>query len=319
MIMKTRTAPNEIFVLTALLRRLPLRHKKRRLLEQNLAYYQRGFDGEKAVDRFTSAILKNNFTILHDVYLDSAFQIDTLIISPHCIFVVEIKNYKGTLTLDYKLNQFTREENGVITGFRNPILQATTNTILLTNWLAERNIHDIPTYPLFVISDPRTIIKVIPENRDISGEVMHGEYMPQHVMKVDRGSPHGQLHQKVGAIILRECGTYKFDYQRKYGIHSKDILGGVQCPGCGRLGMKRQYNSWICEKCRVVSKTEHKQALTDYFLLKKSWINNSECMQYLGITSKNLATKVLREQGLGYDNYHRRWHVNENQVNKTIV
>ncbi|WP_157724820.1 nuclease-related domain-containing protein [Virgibacillus phasianinus] len=289
------------------------------MLEQDLAHRQQGYDGEKNVDRFTGALLKNNFTLLHDVYLDSTFQIDTLIIGPHCMFVVEIKNYKGTITLDYKLNQFTREYKGVVTGFRNPIIQAMTNKLLLTNWLAEHNIDDIPIIPLFVISDPATIIKVIPETHDISSEIMHGEYMPQHVIKVNHAlnKPHGHLHQKIGAMIVQECETYHFDYQQKYAIDPKDLLGGVQCTGCGRLGMRRQYNSWICEKCQTVSKTAHIQALTDYFLVKKPWISNSECMRFLGITSKNVATKLLKEHGLYYDPIHRRWHVK--QVNKVPV
>lgn len=314
MIIKKRTTPNELYVLGALKRRLSPRHRSYYKLLEDLAYSQKGFDGEKAVDRYTVALLQNNFTILHDVFLKnkgSSFQIDTLIIGPHCIFVIEIKNYAGTVTFDFILNQFTREYNGKIEAFRNPITQATTNKLLLTEWLADHNIIDIPIYPLVTISDPITIIKLIPEDRDISHEIMHGEYMPQQVLKINhelKDNAHGHMHQKVGALILGECTQFDFDYKREYGIEPTEILGGVQCPSCGRLGMQRIHSGWLCGKCATISKNAHKNALEDYFMLIKPSIKNSECMRYLGFNSKNVATKLLKEQNLNYDKAHRRWH-----------
>lgn len=313
MIIKKRTTPIEILVLEALLRRLPPAHKARRKLEEDLAYSQKGFEGEKSVDRFTAALLQTNFTILHDVYLynkNASFQIDSLIIGPHCIFVVEIKNYVGTVTFDFILKQFTREHNGKITGFRNPITQASTNKLLLTEWLADRNITDIPIYPLVAISDPSTIIKVIPEDRDISNVLMHGEYMSQQVMKIDQeleGRRHGHLHQKVGSMVLGKCEVYNFDFRQKYGIDSKDILGGVQCPECGMLGMMRGYKYWECKHCGKTDSDAYMRALHDYLLLIKPSISNSECMQFLQMQSRHLASRLLKTSNLIYDPARRKW------------
>ncbi|WP_430790397.1 nuclease-related domain-containing protein [Virgibacillus flavescens] len=308
MIIKWRTTPIEIHVLEALTRRLP---RCDRRIEEDLAFCQKGYEGEKKVDRFTNSLLKNNFTILHDVYIQhngASFQIDTLIIGPYCIFVVEIKNYAGEVTFDFNLNQFTRELNGKLTGFRNPIIQATTNSILLTEWLTDHEISDVPIYSLVALSDPSTILKILPENSEFPNEVMHGEYLAQYILK-EKGNPHGYLHQKIGAVILNECGTFNFDYKHKYKIECKDILCGVQCPTCGRLGMKRIHNKWICEKCSITSAIAHQSALTDYLLLIKPWITNSECMRFLGFNSKNVATKLLKEQKLKYDKDRRRWHL----------
>lgn len=311
---KNRLTPIQIHVLEALIRRLPPTHRLRRRIEEDLAYSRKGYIGEKDVDRFTAALLQHNFTILHDVYLrhkGSGFQIDTLIISPHCIFVVEIKNYIGTVTFDFNLNQFTREYNGKITGFRNPTIQATTNKLLLTEWLADQNIVDIPIYSLVAISDPSTIIKVIPENRDISHEVMHGEYMPQQVLKIDQeheGKRHGLLHQKVGAMILGACVEYNFDYGKEYGINQRELLGGVQCSRYGKLGMVRTYKYWECNYCQFSSRNAHIPAIHDYLLLVKPWISNKECMQFLQIPSRHLTTRLLKTSNLIYGPVRRRWY-----------
>ncbi|WP_404455601.1 NERD domain-containing protein [Virgibacillus necropolis] len=313
MIIKKRTTPVEIPVLEALKRRLSPRRKIYPKLEEDFAYSQKGFDGEKAVDRFTAALLKNNLTILHDVYLHnkgSSFQIDTLIIGPHCIFVVEIKNYTGTVTFNFILKQFTREHNGKITGFRNPIIQATTNTLLLTEWLSDHTIMDIPIYPLVVISEPSTILKVIPAEKDISDVVMHGEYMPQQVMKMNQeleGNRHGHLHQKIGALILGECGTFDFDYRREYVIDHQKILSGVQCPGCGKLGMERKQKNWHCNKCGEKDKDAYIKAISDYLLLIKPSITNTECMKFLKVDSRHIVTRLLKSSGLIYDGKYKRW------------
>lgn len=310
---KGRPTPAEIPVLEALKSRLPYRHKVYHKLVEDLAYKQKGFDGEKAVDRYTASLPQNNFTTLYDVYLKnkrSSFQIDTLIISPHCIYVIEIKNYVGTVTFDFILNQFTREYNGKVEGFRNPITQATTNKSLLTEWLTYHNILDIPIYTLVTISDPSTIIKIIPEDRDVSHELMHGEYMPQQVMKIDRelkGNRHGYLHQKVGALILGECRLFDFDYKRKYGINSMELLSGVQCPGCGRLGMQRGYKYWKCMHCGVTDKNAHIQAMHDYLLLTSPWMSNFECMQFLQVQSRHLVSRLLKTSNLSYVPARRKW------------
>ena len=310
---KSRTTPSEIHVLEGLIRRLPPTHRLRRRLEEDLAYRRKGYVGEKAVDRFTASLLQGNFTILHDVYLKhkgSGFQIDTLIVGPHCIFVIEIKNYLGTVTFDFNLNQFTREHNGKITGFRNPIIQATTNKLLLTEWLTDRNVNDIPIYPLVAISDPGTIIKVIPEDQILSREVMHGEYMPQQVWKMDQefnGKRHGHLHQKIGAIILGACEKYDFDYEKEYGINQRELLGGVHCSSCGRLGMVRTYKYWQCNYCQLSSRNAHIPGINDYLLLVKPWISNKACMQFLQIPSRHLTTRLLKTSNLIYDPVRREW------------
>ncbi|MFZ3577491.1 nuclease-related domain-containing protein [Virgibacillus sp. DJP39] len=310
MIIKKRKPPIEIHVLEALIRRLPPGQNK---LQAELAKSNKGFKGEKTVDRFTATLPQNNFTILHDLFLhnkSSSFQIDTLIISPHCIYVVEIKNFVGTVTFDLIVNQLTREHNGHVSGFRNPMIQATTNRHLLTEWLSEHNIVDIPIHPIVAISEPSTIIRVKPAERDISESVMHGEYMPQQIMKMEHaleGKRHAYLHQKIGTLLIAEEGTFNFDYQKKYGIQPGEIMNGVQCPRCGLIGMERKQKSWHCTACGEKDKKAYLTALSDYFILVKPWITNSECMKYLQVNSRHIVTRLLKSSDLTYDEQNKSW------------
>lgn len=310
MIIKKRTPPIEITKLEAVIPRLPQAHITKRL-EKELANCRKGYEGEQKVDRYT-ALLKNNFTILHDVYLHnygSSFQIDTLLIGPHCIFVIETKDLSGTLLFNFNTNQFIRKYNNKEESFRNPIIQATTNKLQLMEWLSNRYINDIPIYPLVAVADPRTIIKVIPEYQDISNTIMHGENIPHQIMKIDEELAGGtkQLHSKIGTLILQECATFDLDLSKEHGVIPKSILGGVQCPSCKTFGMKRKHSNWNCAHCKHTSRNAHLRALADYFLLVKPWITNKECRQFLRLESRSVATRILTASGLQYDKKTKRW------------
>ncbi|MFZ3580379.1 nuclease-related domain-containing protein [Virgibacillus sp. DJP39] len=307
MIIKQRTTPTEITKLEAVIPRLSMPQSNR--LEKDLAYREKGYNGELKVDRYT-AFLKDDFTILHDVYLHnkrSSFQIDSLIISPHSMYIIEIKDLSGTLLLNFNANQFLRTHNGIEESFRNPFIQATTNKLQLTDWLAHHKIVDIPIFPLVAIADQTTILKIIPEDFNITKTIMHGELIPHQITKIENGLEKGikHPHRKIGAKILKECQIFDFDLHDEYGILPTNILGGVQCPSCGKLGMGRKYSRWNCGYCDHTSKDAHKKTLQDYLLLVKPWITNQECRQFLGLQSRNAATRILKAANLNYQN--KRW------------
>ncbi|WP_430790340.1 nuclease-related domain-containing protein [Virgibacillus flavescens] len=226
MIIKKRTTPIDIAKLEAAIPRLPVSYRNR--LEKQLVIRHKGYNGELKVDRYTEAMLAHNFTILHDVYLYNkgcSFQIDTLIIGSHCIFVVEIKDYSGTILFNFTTNQFTRIFNHSETSFRNPIIQSTTNKHQLTQWLEAHNFTSIPIFSLVAIADPGTILKIFPEDFDISNVVMHGEYLPHRIMKIDEefSKEKRLLHQKIGAVILKNCEVFNSDFIIESGIDPRHL------------------------------------------------------------------------------------------------
>lgn len=319
MILKERRPPIEITQLEAVIPRLSKVHIMKRI-EKELSNSRKGYAGEQKVDRYTS-LLKNDFTILQDVYLynnGTSFQIDTLIIGPRGIFVIEIKDLSGTLLFNLITNQFIRIYHNKEESFRNPIIQATTNKLQLTEWLSNRNIKDIPIYSLVAIADPSTIIKVTPEDRDISNIVMHGEYIPHQIIQIDNrlAGRSSQSHPKIGKLILQECKAFDLDLTKEYGIIPESILGGVVCPRCNKIGMNRKHGKWNCTHCHHTSKDAHIQALSDYFSLIKPWITNKECRRFLSIESRSVATRLLITANLKYEKKLKRWLGNMRKLEK---
>ncbi|WP_198029972.1 nuclease-related domain-containing protein [Oceanobacillus manasiensis] len=309
MIIKKRNK-TELDQYEALLSRIRPDHPKFREMEGDFARRNKGYIGERQVDYYLDE-LAAEMTILQDLNLSvdgKNMQIDNLLISPHAAYIVEVKNYSGTILFDTFLQQFTRDDGSQETGFRHPIQQAELQKQRLQAWLQEKNLPLIPIYCFIAISNPSTIIKVEGEKEHIAKVVAHAAYIPGKIMHQDNAVAKNTpiQHQKLGAKILGACKqTYHLPMTR-YGIQAKDILPGVHCPACKYLGMQRIYGTWLCPKCKVKSKAAHKRALLDYFYLIKPSISNRECRKFLGISSKNITTKLLQNY-LIYDKKKRRW------------
>lgn len=313
MALKQRTEPVVLKKLDALLPRLSLEFYRLQDLKGESARSYKGYIGEKKVDGYIETYF-SKCTILHDVCLrinGSTFQIDTIIITLHALYIIEIKNFNGKITFNTNLKQFTREDGQIETGFRHPITQAENHKLYLTNWLYERNIYDVPIHFFIAISDPGTIIKVMGDEGAVSRVVAHGEHIPEKITKIEeqyrRKSRHSINRQMIGGKILKECKDFDFDILGRYGVKWSDIIPGVRCPGCGVSGMKRQQRNWHCLKCGRKSKNAHLKAISDYFLLIKPSISNKECRWFLGLESRSIATRILQSSGLVYMKERKRW------------
>lgn len=68
-----------------------------------------GYRGEQSLDYYLGFL--TNYFILHDLRLpdrDHHFQLDTLLISPYFILILEVKNISGTLIFDDHFKQLIR-------------------------------------------------------------------------------------------------------------------------------------------------------------------------------------------------------------------
>ncbi|MGJ9458108.1 hypothetical protein [Oceanobacillus sp. CF4.6] len=213
---------------------------------------------------------------------------------------------KLSLTPSY---QFTRDDGEKETGFHHPITQVEFQQIKLQNWLQDRSLPNLPIYPLIAISNPETIIEVIGDQEDIAKVVARGEHIPKKIMEMEQEltdrSP--MPHQKLGYEIQRERIDFDKDIMAKHGVKVSDLMPGVQCPECGWLGMERIYANWLCPRCNKQSKHAHKRTLSDYLLCSGNAISNKECMRFLKINSRSLATRILQSSNLAYQKEHKIW------------
>ncbi|MFD1363294.1 nuclease-related domain-containing protein [Lentibacillus salinarum] len=309
---KFRIIPLPLQKYDAVIPRMPPQFPKLPELKENAKKLSSGYSGELKVD-YHLGMLVNSYTILDDVYLHihgSNFQIDSLVVTNHAIFIVEAKNYKGTITFDTVLKQLIRSDGKIESGFEYPITQVENQTYHLRNWLQHHNLSHIPIFYVVAIADPETVIKVDGNREEIGKVVAHAARIPKMIRDKDdafaqAGKPKIEDY-KIGKLILRECRDFDINVMRHHEITREDLLPGVICSGCGMRGMKRIHGGWLCKKCRQKSHNAHRNDLANYLLLYGS-ITNKECMWLLGLTSRSTATRILQKSGLVYVKECKCW------------
>ena len=83
-----------------------------------------------------------------------------------------------------------------------------------------------------------------------------------------------------------------------YRISPGEIRPGVECPGCGVLGMRRVHTTWNCRACGNNDRYAHISAVRDYFWIIDKKITNKEFRRFCMIDSKYAASRMLNSMDL---------------------
>jgi len=313
MILRRRTKPLPLEKIDAILPRLSPRFYNLPALKKESAQRYKGYIGERKVDYFLNQ-LPSSFLTIQDVCLKThgkGFQIDSLLISHHAIYLIEVKNYGGTITFNPTLKQFTRNNGNHEEGFSYPLTQVENTQHQLTNWLHDHHFYNIPIYSFIAISEPSTIIKVVGEESQIAQSVTHGEHLLKKILNLDKEiktDKNTKLQTgEIGQAILRACVEFDIDIFRNFNIKIEDIMTGVQCPECSQLAMYREFGVWQCNYCQKRSKYAHLKTLSDHFRMGNKSITNKECRKLLHLDSRSTATRILKSSHLIYQKEHRYW------------
>ncbi len=161
MIYKARTIPRELEVYQLLNSRKNLLDYERK----HLYALQKGYEGELLFDSMTSFI-KADCLILNDLLLPhnkNTFQIDSLIIAPDTLYIIEVENFEG----DYFYEQdrlYTKiPPQSEVT---NPLIQLNRSESLLRQLLQQLgNSMTIQSYVVFV--NPEFTLYQAPINKQI--------------------------------------------------------------------------------------------------------------------------------------------------------
>jgi len=311
MIIKKRMKPRILQKYEVLQRRLRGDFPGITQIEREYIKYMKGYTGEVKVDYYLEP-LAQMYTMLKDVCLDvhgQTVQMDNLIITPHAIYIIEVKNYSGKIIFDTTLDQFTRNDGHKETGFSHPITQVEFQQLKLQNWLQSQGFPDIPIYYFVAISEPSTVINVVGNHEYIAGIVTQGEQITKKILNREKQFENSTnvTHQKIGYAILRACREFDKDILAEHGIKLTDLVSGVSCTNCGRIGMERKHRNWHCPTCSHKDQHAHLPAINDYVLLINPSITNRECRSFLHINSRHITLGMLRNTSLEYDNVSRRW------------
>ncbi|WP_051302588.1 nuclease-related domain-containing protein [Salibacterium aidingense] len=188
MIKKHRTKPAVLRKLQILQRRLPPAHPKRPAVEKETAKYASGYRGEQALDYHLSFI-NPDYPIFHDLRLfhrSTYFQIDTLLLTPFFILLIEVKNMAGTLIFDADRYQMIRRLHGEEEGFLDPRLQVSRHQLQLEQWGRQKGRKLPPILTTVAISFPSTIIIAPPSPFT---KVIHAAQLPFDISELEKQHP----------------------------------------------------------------------------------------------------------------------------------
>ncbi|MBN3544280.1 nuclease-related domain-containing protein [Fictibacillus barbaricus] len=303
MLIKDRTKSIRIKKLEVIQRRLVRHHPRFLSIEDELGGRLAGHYGEQSNDYFLKPF--NSFSVLHDLRLsahDSFFQIDTLLLSPRFLLILEVKYITGTLIFDH-LNQVIRiRDDGTEEAFQNPIFQVKRQQSHLIEWMARNRIPQIPVRSLVVMSNPKTIIKAPPSNKEVSQYITHSPYLQERIkvfekMFIEEKFTRKQIG-KLSKILIHQHTPENPDLLKRYQIEEKDIIKGVYCTKCFFMPVHRKRGTWFCPKCSYKSNDLHLNTLMDFALLFGTKITNQQFCDFLCLSSRHVAKRLLFEMNL---------------------
>ncbi|MGP7817075.1 nuclease-related domain-containing protein [Niallia sp. 01092] len=240
--------------------------------------------------------------IIHNLRLfdgKSFFQIDYLVLTPCFALILESKNYVSTLVFDASLNQFTRHINDQEEGYLDPISQAKRLQRQLHQFLQLNQLPTIPIENLIVISHPSTIIK---GPSSIKNHVIHSHSLMEKWDNLSLKYKHevldGKHLREIYTFLLKANTPEEIDILKYYGLKPSDIITGVCCPSCMKFAMIRKKKQWHCTFCGTFNSDAHFQAVYDYFLLIKPAITNKEFREFVLLSSKDIAFRLLSQMHL---------------------
>ncbi|PLR96096.1 nuclease-related domain-containing protein [Bacillus sp. T33-2] len=300
LIAKFRSIPLRILMDEALERRLPVEYPKKPEIQQNIARRRAGFNGEKILDYYLSVLPENNFTFLHDLRLSNGetyFQIDTLLLSPNFVLLIEVKHITGTLFFDRTFEQLIRISKENEEKFINPVAQAERQHRQFSKWLKDHHFNVIPVDYMVVFTHPSTILKSSPDYSQLNHKACDIELLSKNIDRLSQWYKTEKMSVKeikrLTTLLLKKHSPHRPNILKTYNLSSTDIIPGVQCSKCLALPMIRTRGKWHCPHCLASSKEAHVDALRDFALIFHPTITNYQLRNFLRLESSYIAKYLL--------------------------
>lgn len=309
MIVRKRNRPKVLQKTEALISRLPAKHQALPILHGEAAKRQAGYNGERKFDYYAN-LFPRQYAILHDITLNVDqvdLQLDSIILSNQAIYIIEVKNYAGTVVFDTNLNQCIRDNGETLEGFDDPVIQVKNAELLLKKWLFDKQLEELPVYSFIAFANEKAIVKI--EGGTKINNLTRVNAIPNLIMDFDDTLPKKKpyLKEKVIPHLLKECKDFDFDLFKKYNIQQSDIQSGVQCLACNTLTMKWHRRYWRCQKCHNRSENAHLKALKDYQLLIGNDITNAQSREFLQLNCRFASRRFLQKANYQLKDKSKTW------------
>lgn len=159
-----------------------------------------GLKGEVTVTRVLAERLGNDAYILNDITVKSGFrsaQIDHVVVSPKGIFLLETKNWRGTIRGDERAKQWVREGWGKHPdrSVYNPVLQNQGHVEVFARFLKSRGVNWPEVHPLVVSMSPSAVWNI--ENQ--TAPILRPQEASDYIAYWDSPAKHSE--QEVDTVI----------------------------------------------------------------------------------------------------------------------
>lgn len=279
-----------------MLKRLPVYHPKREIIEDLLKSTNAGYGGEERLDQLMKYFNPDYpYLIIQDYSISSniELQIDTILLTQCCVILLEVKNISGRLR--FTINPSTLRQttaSGVERGLKSPLVQ-----MEMAKWKFEKLLKSLdvslPVHEFLVIAYPNQIVEDSPPGSVIwsADEVMirlQNFNMPPKILSID------DLHRLGQRLLSLYSDFNPFPLAPKNNIAPNEISKGVFCPDCKSSKMNKIKRTWMCETCGLRNPEAHHQAIQEWFMLIKPSITVAECKDFLELEYVSTARRILK-------------------------
>ncbi len=314
MILLDRQESKQHKVLEALVRRLPSTHPEYMYYFEKLRRIHAGFAGEQRVDgEWLEIILPYPNYFLHNLQILNRFgnthQIDTVLLCPQFILILEIKNVTGFLDFDESFNQFTRTTGeGDVEGMTNPFHQGRRHMEWMKGMLQQSQL-EIPVHYAVVLATKNAIL-----SKSLRGQpIFHVSGLRYHVRELLQHHKETVDKEELFQFASKLLSMHR-PIKREIEVPVRDLVKGVLCERClNGQPMNYRYPNWYCQRCEAVDNEAIVRTLEDYRLLVGETLTNKGFCMFFKIDSPNTAYKLLQKLPLkaeGTKSNRKYWIVN---------
>ncbi|MGN7310640.1 nuclease-related domain-containing protein [Alkalicoccobacillus gibsonii] len=297
-LIKERSIPIKLKQLRAIHARLAPTHTNYKTIYHELTKRELGLQGERTLD-YHLQFLNDDFILIHDLRMNGInqtfFQIDTLILCPQFISIIEVKNIAGSIHFEQTSGQMIRKLHDRMESLPNPLTQIHRQQIQLQHFLLNHQFPSIPIKTLITFSNSTTLIETDHPS------IVRTEFLPSKLEKLQSQFPAKKLKAKeLNKLVdcLKNAHVPERTYPLEtYSIKPSDLRKGVDCPSCNHPHMTRskKNGSWYCIRCKHFSKTAHLHAIEQFSTILDKKLTNKEVRTYLLIDSRHTAYRLLKE------------------------
>lgn len=294
--MDSQQSKHFIFV-ESLLRRISREDSEVLTIQEEFYRLEAGLAGERKLKQTLSDYMfKTDFHIFYNFECVNkhgfSHQIDTLIITPYYLLVLEVKQISGTLFYKPSQHEFYRvHDNNQSENFSNPFDQAYRHQLFLEHLLKKWKV-DIPVTYAVIIANHRA--KLDHSLRDFP--IFHLSGIPTFLENLNVEYPHSSA--KISFIQNKLTQLYSPLPPRR-SIEQNRLRNGVLCRECRYVHvMYYQKGYWNCPVCCAKNKEALKETLHQYRVLISPRITNKEFRSFVKIENKEIASKILQRLGI---------------------